>query len=131
MKPTDKESKSIESTSTSETPPMQCYRQHLARDGHVSKDFTCKRGSVGQNKGLLIPRSSVRFRLRPKNSNSRGFELHRPSLKCTKLLLKVMKAITIIIIPGVDLLGQIYDSTTVRLAPNDAESTTITFDTST
>jgi len=45
--------------------------------------------------------------------------------------LKVMKAITIIIIPGVDLLGQIYDSTTVRLAPNDAESTTITFDTST
>jgi len=32
-------------------------------------------------------------------------------------------------IPDVDLLEQIYDSTTVRLAPNDAESATITFDT--
>ena len=32
-------------------------------------------------------------------------------------------------IPDVDLLGQIYDSATVRLAPNDAESATITFDT--
>ena len=32
-------------------------------------------------------------------------------------------------IPDVDLLEQIYDSPTVRLAPNDAESATITFDT--
>jgi len=32
-------------------------------------------------------------------------------------------------IPDVDLLEQIYDSTSVRLAPNDAESATITFDT--
>jgi len=32
-------------------------------------------------------------------------------------------------IPHVDLLKQIYNSTTVRLAPNDAESATITFDT--
>ena len=32
-------------------------------------------------------------------------------------------------IPDVDLLQQIYDSATVRLAPNDAESATITFDT--
>jgi len=32
-------------------------------------------------------------------------------------------------IPDDDLLEQIYDSTTVRLAPNDAESVTITFDT--
>jgi len=31
--------------------------------------------------------------------------------------------------PDVDLLEQIYDSATVRLAPNDAESATITFDT--
>ena len=31
-------------------------------------------------------------------------------------------------IPDVDLLEQIYDSATVRLAPNDAESATITFD---
>jgi len=31
--------------------------------------------------------------------------------------------------PDVDLLEQIYDSTTVCLAPNDAESATITFDT--
>ena len=30
---------------------------------------------------------------------------------------------------NVDLLEQIYDSATVRLAPNDAESATITFDT--
>ena len=32
-------------------------------------------------------------------------------------------------IPDVDLLEQIYHSATVRLAPNDAESATITFDT--
>jgi len=32
-------------------------------------------------------------------------------------------------IPDIDLLEQIYDSATVRLAPNDAESATITFDT--
>jgi hypothetical protein len=32
-------------------------------------------------------------------------------------------------IPDVALLEQIYDSATVRLAPNDAESATITFDT--
>jgi len=32
-------------------------------------------------------------------------------------------------IPDVDLLEQIYDSATVHLAPNDAESATITFDT--
>jgi len=32
-------------------------------------------------------------------------------------------------IPDVDLLEQIYDSETIRLAPNDAESATITFDT--
>ena len=32
-------------------------------------------------------------------------------------------------IPDVDLLDQIYESATVRLAPNDAESATITFDT--
>ena len=58
-------------------------------------DLTCKRGSVGQSEGLSIPISSVWFRLKPENSNSHGFELHRPSNKCTKLL-KVIKAIIII-----------------------------------
>ena len=62
-------------------------------------DLTCKRGSVGQSEGLSIPRSSVRFRLKPNNSNSHEFELHRPSNKGTKLLLKVIKAIIIILIP--------------------------------
>ena len=61
-----------------------------------ASDLTCKRGSVGQSEGLSIPRSSVRFRLKPDNSNSHGFELHRPSNKGTKLLLKVIKAIIII-----------------------------------
>jgi len=46
--------------------------------------------------GLSIPRSSVRFRQNPDNSNSHEFELHRPSNKGTKLLLKVIKAIIII-----------------------------------
>ena len=32
-------------------------------------------------------------------------------------------------IPDVDLLEQIYDDATVRLAPNDEESVTITFNT--
>ena len=43
-----------------------------------------------------IPSSSVRFCLKPRNSNSYGFELHRPSIKGTKLLLKVLKALIII-----------------------------------
>ena len=60
-------------------------------------NLMCKRGSVGQSEGLSIPRSSVRFRLNPNNSNSHGFELHRLSNKGTKLLLKVIKAIIIII----------------------------------
>ena len=60
------------------------------------RDLTCKRGSVGQSVGLSIPRSSVRFRLKPDNSNSHEFELHRPSNKGTKLLLKVIKASIII-----------------------------------
>jgi len=38
----------------------------------------------------------VRFRLKPDNSNSHEFELHRPSNKGTKLLLEVIKAIIII-----------------------------------
>ena len=59
-------------------------------------DLTCKRVSVGQSEGLLIPRSSIRFRLKPEKSNSYGFELHtRPSIKGTKLLLKVIEAIVI------------------------------------
>ena len=57
---------------------------------------TMNKSSVGQSEGLSIPRSSVRFRLKPDNSNSHEFELHRPSNKGTKLLLKVIKAIIII-----------------------------------
>ena len=45
---------------------------------------------------MICTRSSVRFRLKPDNSNSHEFELHRPSNKGTKLLLKVIKAIIII-----------------------------------
>ena len=41
--------------------------------------------------------SSVRFRLQPDTSNSHEFELHRPSNKGTKLLLKVIQAIIIIL----------------------------------
>ena len=44
-----------------------------------------------------MPRLSVRLRLKPDNSNSHGFELHRPSNQGTKLLLKVIKAIIIIV----------------------------------
>ena len=62
----------------------------------ITQDLTCKRGSVGRSEGLLLPRSSVRFRLKPENSSSHRFEHHRPSIKGTKLLLKVMKAIIII-----------------------------------
>jgi len=39
----------------------------------------------------------VQFRLKPENSKSHGFELHGPSIKGTKLLLKVIKAIIVII----------------------------------
>jgi len=56
----------------------------------------CRTSSVSQSAGLLIPRSSVRFRQKLKkieNSNLHGFELHRPSSKGTKLLLQAIKAI--------------------------------------
>jgi len=46
--------------------------------------------------GMSIPRSSIRFRLKHENSNSHGFDIHRPSIKGTKVLLKVTKAIIII-----------------------------------
>ena len=62
---------------------------------HLYIDLTCKRGSVGQSEGLLISRTSVRFRLELEISNSHGFELHRPSIKGTKVLLKVIKVIII------------------------------------
>ena len=56
----------------------------------------CKTSSVGQSAGLLILRSSVRFRQKLKKtekSNLHGFEVPRPSNKGTKLLLQVIKAI--------------------------------------
>jgi len=58
-----------------------------------SKYLACKRGFVGQSEGLFylfIPRSSVRIRLKPKNSNSHGFKLHRPLINSIKLLFKVI-----------------------------------------
>ena len=54
---------------------------------HNNHDLTCKRSSVGQSEARLIPRSSIWFRLKPENSNSHGFELHRPSTMGIKLLL--------------------------------------------
>ena len=49
---------------------LMCYVIVLCRVLCVMSVFyvsvlTCKRGSVGQSEGLLIPRSSVRFRLKP------------------------------------------------------------------
>jgi len=67
--------------------PWRDFRPHY---------LTCKRGSDGQSEGLFFT-SSVRFRLKPENSNPHGLELHSPSIKGTKLLLKVIKAIIIII----------------------------------
>ena len=47
--------------------------------------------------------------LKPDNSNSHGFELHRPSNKGTKLLLKVIKAIIIIIRNAIWILRSIHN----------------------
>jgi len=61
-----------------------------------------KRGStssVGQNKWLLISRSSVQFRPKPKNRELKSIQIwaiHRPRIKGTKLLFQVIKAIRII-----------------------------------
>ena len=63
----------------------------------VSRDLTCKHGSIGQSEGWSILRSSIRFRLKPENSNSHGFQLNRSSIKGAKLILKVTKAIIIIL----------------------------------
>jgi len=56
----------------------------------------CKASSVDQSAGLIITRSWVRFWQKLKkteNLNLHGFELHRPSRKGNKFLLKVIKAI--------------------------------------
>ena len=66
-----------------------------ALDTDFRLDLACRRGSVGQSKGLLIPRSSVQFGPKFENSSSHGFELYGPSIKGTKLLLKVIKAIIV------------------------------------
>ena len=71
-------------------------RRCTCLDIDTMTDLTCKRSSVGHSEGLSVPRSSVRFRLNPNNSNSLGFELRRPSNKGTKILLKAIKAIIII-----------------------------------
>jgi len=52
----------------------------------VEYDLSCECGSVGLSEGLLIHRLSVRFNLKPENSNSHGFELRRALIKGTKLL---------------------------------------------
>jgi len=62
-------------------------------DGVWDLTGTWKCGSVGQSEGLSISR----FRLKPENSKSHGFKLHRLSIKSTELLFKVIIAIIIII----------------------------------
>jgi len=59
-------------------------------------DLTCKRGSVGHSEGLLISQDGGPIPSKIENSNLQEFEPHRPSIKGTKLLLKVIKAIIII-----------------------------------
>jgi len=52
---------------------------------------------VGLCNGLLISRSSLQFRLKPKSHIHMDLSyIDRPSIKSTKLLLKVIKAIVII-----------------------------------
>ena len=55
----------------------------------------CKTSSVGQSAGLLIPRSSVRFRQKLRKLRTQIYMdlKHRPSSKGTKLLFQVIKAI--------------------------------------
>ena len=78
------------------TPTIDLEFEDLRIRRYHGIDLTCKRGSVGQSEGVLIPMSLVSFRLKPENSNSHGFELYRPSIKVTKLLFKVIKAIIVI-----------------------------------
>ena len=72
------------------------YGLQVDLESCVTRSKRCIPRSVGQSAGLLILRSSVRFRQKFKkteNSNLYGFEVHRPSNKGTKLLLQVIKAI--------------------------------------
>jgi len=69
-----------------------CVRHPRKKDRKSPTSYlslTCKRGSVGQSEGLIIPRSSIRFYLKPKSSNAHRFGLRTPRIKGTKLLLKV------------------------------------------
>ena len=76
--------------------PNGLLYQGFGWEYHHSYPRRCKTSSIGQNAGLSVPRSSVRFRQKtqnPENSNLYGFEVHRPSSKGTKLLFQVIKAI--------------------------------------
>ena len=55
------------------------HREECSAHGMgVCQDLACKRGSVGLSMGLLISRSSVRFRLKPENSNNHGLNFIDP-----------------------------------------------------
>jgi len=83
--------------------PLNCYPSHtqtvcLSICTSFFSVFVSSRASVAQLIRARDCQSLGRrvFRLQPDNSNSHGFELHRPSNKGTKLLLKVIKVIIII-----------------------------------
>ena len=75
-------------------------------------------------------RKCILSRMKPTDKESESIELtltsEIPSIQCYRFLWHVMN---IFHIPDIDLLEQIYDSATVRLAPNNTEGTTIMFDT--
>jgi len=73
------------STKIANLTSLTVYGEGTIRSRHLRRDNP-PRGPLGY----------VRFRLKPDTSNSHEFELHRPSNKGTKLLLKVIKAIIII-----------------------------------
>ena len=49
---------------------MRVQKSYIVASSAQVIYLTCKRGSVGQSEGLSIPRSSVRFRLKPDTPNS-------------------------------------------------------------
>ena len=95
--------------------PTAAYNPRLLREQETPLEIQGHPGTYKPPKwrGLSIPRSSVRFRLKPDNSNSHEFELHRPSNKGTKLLLKVIKAIIIIKSSPLDFSGQRLGNTSL------------------
>jgi len=91
-------------------------------------------GQGGGRQGRSVKINMPKMHFVKHEAHRQGKRVHRVDVDFRKAFNAMSQAalwhvMNMFYIPDIDLLEQIYDSATVRLAPNDAESATITFDT--